>query len=60
MVKNECSFFLPRGACVCAHTHVHKCVGFSFSEAIKSLYEMKRFETDGSLESDKALCIGER
>ena len=35
--------------CVCAHVHTHKCVDFSFSEAIKSLYGMKRFATDGSL-----------
>lgn len=43
------ALFFSHVACVCAHMHVHKYVGFSFSEAIKSLYEMKRCETDGPL-----------
>lgn len=42
-------FFHPPSCCVYACVHVHKCVGFSFNEAVKSLYEMKRFEVDGSL-----------
>lgn len=52
---------LSSSHCVCvrARAHTHKCVDFSFSEAIKSLYEMKRFETDGSLWSDKPWCTGE-
>jgi len=42
------ALFFP-SCCVNVCMHVHKCVGFSFSGAIKSLYEMKRFEVDGSL-----------
>lgn len=48
-LKTNALFFSPRGACICAHTHVHECVDFSFREARRSLREMKRFETDGSL-----------
>lgn len=41
-------FFSPP-CCVNVYMHMYKCLGFSFSEAIKSLCEMKRFEVDGSL-----------
>lgn len=59
-LKMNAPFYFP-SCCVCLCTHACAQVRrFSFSEAIRSLDEMNRFETDGSLQSEKPLCIGER
>lgn len=44
-LKLNALFFFSWCACVRVPMHAHKCVGFSFSEAVKSLYEVKRLET---------------